>query len=293
MNTSQLECFLTVADTLSFAMAARELNLTQPAVSQQIKNLEDELGARLFNRTTRNVTLTQEGMLFIEDAKDILKTCERAKKKLSHEPEAERVRFVIGTHTYGEVSRVSPVLKELRIQFPELYPEFRVVPFQHLFRLLYDNETDVIISFKESQQSQGSNRYMEFAQIPITVILPEADPFAKKENISADDLSQRKLILVDPQKCPYELSQVSYRVSRDRSASDVYFTESVESALTLARAGFGAAVFPDISAWNEPSMKSIPLADTAPLSYGAYYKSAKGNPVLKRFLELSRQLWGE
>ena len=69
MNTFQLTCFIAVANTLSFARAAENLHVTQPAVTHQIKVLEQELGVPLLHRSTRSVTLTPEGQTFLEDAK--------------------------------------------------------------------------------------------------------------------------------------------------------------------------------------------------------------------------------
>lgn len=74
MNTVQLECFVTVAEHLNFSKASRVLKITQPAVSHQIRTLEEELDVKLFNRTSKSVTLTQEGILFLADAQLILKT---------------------------------------------------------------------------------------------------------------------------------------------------------------------------------------------------------------------------
>ena len=68
MNTFQLTCFMTVAETLNFARAAERLNITQPAVTHQIRSLEEELEVKLFKRTTRLVELTPSGYLFINDA---------------------------------------------------------------------------------------------------------------------------------------------------------------------------------------------------------------------------------
>ena len=64
MNTTQLECFVEVANYLNFSKAAQQLRLSQPAVSHQINTLEDELGVKLFHRTSKSVRLTQEGYLF-------------------------------------------------------------------------------------------------------------------------------------------------------------------------------------------------------------------------------------
>ena len=74
MNTVQLECFIAVAEYLNFSKASRSLKITQPAVSHQIQTLEEELEVKLFNRTSKSVTLTHEGALFLTDAQLILKT---------------------------------------------------------------------------------------------------------------------------------------------------------------------------------------------------------------------------
>ena len=79
MNTVQLECFLAVAEYLNFSRAAEFLKITQPAVSHQITSLEDELGIRLFVRTSKNVNLTEAGLMFMEDASSILKIASGAK----------------------------------------------------------------------------------------------------------------------------------------------------------------------------------------------------------------------
>ena len=66
MNTTQLECFMAVANFLNFSRAAELLPLPQPAVRHQISALEDEMGGRLFHRPTKSVRLTQEGYLFTQ-----------------------------------------------------------------------------------------------------------------------------------------------------------------------------------------------------------------------------------
>ena len=83
MNTFQLSCFLTVAETLNFARAAKQLNVTQPAVTHQIRSLETELGVKLFKRSTRSVELTREGSIFINDAKSMIAISLRAKSGLN------------------------------------------------------------------------------------------------------------------------------------------------------------------------------------------------------------------
>ena len=82
VNTFQLTCFLAVADTLNFARAAELLHVTQPAVTAQIHSLEKEMNVKLFKRTTRSVKMTEEGLIFLDDAKRIVEISNRAKKKV-------------------------------------------------------------------------------------------------------------------------------------------------------------------------------------------------------------------
>ena len=87
VNTFQLACFLSVAENLSFARAAEQLHVTQPAVTHQIKVLEQELATDLFHRSTRSVALTRNGQLFLEDARQILELERQAKSRFEGEME--------------------------------------------------------------------------------------------------------------------------------------------------------------------------------------------------------------
>ena len=95
-NTFQLTCFLTAAETLSFVKAARQLNVTQPAITHQIRSLEEELNTQLFKRTTRSVEITQEGLIFLNDAKNVLNIITLAKKRFE-EPVVDERQFFCGS----------------------------------------------------------------------------------------------------------------------------------------------------------------------------------------------------
>lgn len=95
---------MAVAQYLNFSKAAESVSITQPAVSHQIGSLEDELGVKLFVRTSKSVSLTREGIMFISDAEQILKIAGSAKFRLSEKPEDEPVRLDIGCHNQAELN---------------------------------------------------------------------------------------------------------------------------------------------------------------------------------------------
>ena len=106
MNTTQLECFMEVANYLNFSRAAEHLRLTQPAVSHQINTLEDELGVRLFHRTSKSVRLTQEGYLFIQYAGEILKLSGLSKARIRQAQRSVSKRLVIGCRSTAELRMI-------------------------------------------------------------------------------------------------------------------------------------------------------------------------------------------
>ena len=288
MNTSQLACFLTVAEALNFAMAAERLHITQPAVTQQIRTLEDELGFKLFNRTTRTVELTKAGLFFINDAKNVLETLARTKKRGGESFEDTRVQLRIGCHAHHEIELFPALLCELRESWPEVYPVFRVIPFRHLYQQLIEDDLDVVIGFREGGLNKYVN-YRELAKIPIVALVPQEHPLAGRTEIAPEELKGEKLIAGEPWSCPEQLRAAQYALIEDKSALDVYLCDSGEGASALAAAGFGIAVLPKIAPCALPGLRRIPIRGPEPMSYGVYYKSLAGKPELKAFIELAKR----
>ena len=288
MNTFQLTCFLTVAETLSFAKAARLLNVTQPAVTHQIHSLEEELNAKLFKRTTRSVEITQEGLIFLNDAKNVLNIITLAKKRFEEPAADERQFFSIGCHSHNEMYLLPGILRQMADSCPMLYPVFQVVPFQHLYQLLEEDAVDVVIAFQEKGSKKEIGIYRELTQVRVAGILPASHPLAEKKLLDADDLRTQRLLLLDPQRCPDRLNAIQHGLAAERAVSDLLMCGSADACVTLAKAGFGIAVQPDFPPLRDPALAYIPIKDVEPLSYGAYYKSVTGKPLLKLFLQLCK-----
>ena len=115
MNTFQISCFLAVAEHLNFARAAEQLHVTQPAVTQQIHSLEKELGVSLFARTTRSVRLTQEGRLFLQDARQLFHLANRAKARFQNASTGGIQDLAVGCDSYPCLFALSGVLSLIHI----------------------------------------------------------------------------------------------------------------------------------------------------------------------------------
>ena len=123
MELRHLRYAVAIADTLHFGQAAERLRISQPPLSQQIKQLEDELGVRLFHRTNRQVRVTEAGKMFIEEARLILAQAEHAGRVGSRVGAGERGQLIIGVAGPADAQIFVDALR----LFGKRHPEVRVV----------------------------------------------------------------------------------------------------------------------------------------------------------------------
>lgn len=181
MNTTQLECFVAVAEHLNFSRASEELKMTQPAVSHQIRSLETELETVLFKRTSKSVTLTEEGILFLADAQLILKTSLLAKERLGrHE---HFVSFEVGCHNHMELNLLPPIFAELTEEFPLLHPSIQLVPFPSLLGLIENRQIHAAFGVKEGQ-NKSSLYFRELCSAPVACVCSPEHPLARYETLT-------------------------------------------------------------------------------------------------------------
>ena len=289
MTTMQLECFLAVAETLNFAKAAGQLNVTQPAVTQQIRSLEEELNVQLFKRTTRVVQMTPEAYAFLDDARHILHMIHFTKQRFKERSDVGRLPFCIGSHTYEDLDLLADILRSMADTYPELHPVFQVVPFQHLYKLLAEETVDVIVAFQSKDDKESYGTYREFMKIPVMGIVPANHSLAQSGYLTVEELRKHRVIFTAPHKCPSGLRAFQNELIRDRVLADMMFCEDPEAAVLLAKAGFGVALLPKLPGQSDAKLKVIPVQGVEPLSFGAYYKSTSGKPILKEFLRLCRE----
>ena len=289
MNTFQLSCFLAVCEYLNFAQAAEVLHVTHPAVSQQIKSLEKELGVRLFERTTRSVSLTEEGMAFFPDAQQIVAISERASKRFVGGLDKPIETLSIGCYSFAYMLPLSNVLKRLRSIHPELHPNIQTIPFRHIYQRLENGDLDAVIGFREAPGTKVNALFKEFAKVPVVCVCSGSHPLAKAKEICLEDLKNEKLVLFTPPKGMIPIIRLQGQLMGQRPPSEFYFCESSESIMILVTAGYGISVLPDFLVPDIPDISKIPLKDAEPLSFGIYYKSLQRKPALRDLIQCAKE----
>lgn len=289
MNTAQLECFVAVANYLNFARAAEELHITQPAVTHQINALETELTVKLFSRTTRQVSLTQGGRMFLPDAESILQSTRLAKSRFARDSDESFSSFSVGCHSTTELSMLPEVLRTFTEQFPRVHPVLKTVPFHSLINLLENGTIDVMFDFENERLIKRDYTYCELLRTTVMCAMAPSHPLAGQAVITQEDLLSQSLILQEPFRISPALFELQKPIADNHAAKDLYFCESTEAALTLAKAGLGLTMVFDILPLRETSLLYIPLENAPTLSYGIYYKRRDRSEETKCFLSLCKK----
>ena len=268
MNTVQLECFLAVAQYLNFSKAAESVSITQPAVSHQIGSLEDELGVKLFVRTSKSVSLTREGIMFISDAEQILKIAGSAKFRLSEKPEDEPVRISIGCHNQAELNVLTPALREMSGLYDDLLPYIVLTPFKSIDNQLKDQKIQLLLSFKSPHKQPFD--YVELCRCQFMCLCQKDHPLAKADSLDVDDISGRP-IFIERHTCPDEIFALQHRILANGKVDKIIFCVDYESAVAMAEAGLGFMIFPAIGDAYKGPLKAIPIKGVKDISFGVYY----------------------
>ncbi len=283
MNTTQLECFLAVANSLNFSRAAEQLRLTQPAVSHQISSLEDELGVRLFSRTSRSVRLTQEGYLFTQYAGEILRLFNVSRGRVRAVGEDTARTLGIGCRNTLELRLLTRALGRLRGESEGFIPLLRVVPHDSLEMLLLDGEIAMMPTFRESCPKGAV--YRELCSVGVACAVSHESPAAGRESLSVQEIcALGRVALSRPNASPREIVAVQNQLIAGHSPGDIIFCESIETQLATIAAGFAVAVFAKTPGLELAGVEFIPVEDTTRLSYGVAYMADELTPLLRRLM---------
>ena len=196
MELRHLRYFIAVADELSFTRAAQRLHTAQPSLSQQIRNLEDEVGTPLFERTRRKVELTEAGKVFLAEARLVVAQADRAVARARQVGQG-RATVTIGFVPAAEIRVFPVILPRLRLRFPEVNVELRSLPTAEQEDALLRGDIDV--AFMRRPVVSPELRSEVVLTEPLVVVLPSGHPLAKLKRIAPAQLSGEPFISTHPQ----------------------------------------------------------------------------------------------
>ena len=256
MELRQLKYFIRVADCLNFSEAAKESCISQSTLSQQIKQLEQELGSELFLRNSRTVSLTEAGMELLPYARTTIKDADAC---------IERIRdlkdILTGTMNIGVTYSFSPILTETIFSFIKKYPKVKLnifyKPMSELMDMLRDRKVDFVLAFKPSAPMEGIESHILF-QNYLAAIVSSTHSLASEKKVSLEQIAQHGIAL--PSKglqARNMLDKVLERYNFNLKAR--IELNDPDILLNLVRQSNLVTVLAEASIHNERGVKAVPI----------------------------------
>jgi DNA-binding transcriptional LysR family regulator len=249
----QIRHFAAVAETGSFTKAAMRAAVSQPALSVSIAKLEEELGVRLFHRSSKSVTLTPAGRRFHTTAQDVLGACNKVKAELRARVADRPLRIgVLRTLPSGHLARL---IETLQGELPETRIELVDGTREELHAQLAARRLLACISLKAG--SEPGQRSVELLREDYGLVVALNHRFAFHENVQLSDLNGERFIIRT--HCEAYDSTTKVMAERGIRSVVVYRTDQDDRALALVGAGLGVALMPSI--FDAPNVKKVPVRD--------------------------------
>ena len=256
MELRQLKYFVKVAETLNFSEAAKSLFVTQSTLSQQIKQLEQDLDSQLLTRSSHSVSLTEAGEELLPYARKVLSDAELCGIRLQ-----DLKDLLCGTLNIGVTYSFSPILTEALVTFMKLYPNVKLNifyrPMAELMEMLQNGEVDFALAFKPSVEMKDVVSHVLF-QNCLAAIVGDMHSLASRD----------KITLAEPAKCELALPSTGLQARNAlEKILEKYPCElklraelnEVNILLKLIRQNHLVTVLAEASIHNEKGIRAIPL----------------------------------
>jgi DNA-binding transcriptional LysR family regulator len=271
MELRHLRYFVAVAEELHFRRAAERLHVAQPAVSEQVRKLEDELGVRLLNRTQRSVSLTDAGAAMLEEARRVLMQAERAMAAARDARDSAATRLRVGYLPDSLPLVVPRALQDLGKSMPNVQISLETGAARTLIEEVRAGRIDAAVVSLPAP-TNGLQRTLLGSQSAV-VAMPVMHPHATADAIDLERLAPERIVML-----PREVNPAFYdgvlSVCRDAEISPAIahtLEPRVELALLAVSAGAGLAILPESVAGSVtvPGIRFVPLAADQPICESA------------------------
>lgn len=247
LDTRRLRVFLVVAEELHFSRAARRLHISQPALSQQIRTLEREIGVPLFSRSSRQVELTASGRALLETAPIALYEVSQAMERAQHAANGDVGRLAIGSVRTGLASITPRIMRAVREELPMLRLDAFHMDTAAQLISLSDRRIDVGVV--RAAPASEDIAVQPLVTEPLHVVLPADHPLAATESVDPAALAAEPFVLW-PRHLGADFFDIVIVYCREHGFSPRIAAEGtdIDTQLALVAAGIGVSLQPSFYA---------------------------------------------
>lgn len=296
LELRQLRYFVTVAEELHFGRAALRLHMTQPPLSQTIQALEELLGAAVFERNRRGVTLTPAGSALLPEARRLLAQAQELPQLVQRAAAGEVGRLTLAFVSSADYSVLPPFLRAYRAAYPQVQITLQEATSDLQLDDLLHNRIDAGLLIPPlPDKARAELDYLPVLREPLVLAVPAGLPALNKRGkqaLHALPALPALPLIIFPRAISPALYDAILSVFRDAGVTPEIGQQAIQmqTIVGLVSAGMGMALVPQsVSNLMRPGVEYRALAHTTPLvETGLAWRRDNASPVLRGFLELLR-----
>lgn len=291
MELRHLRAFIAVAEEMHFGRAAERLHLSPPPVSLAIKELEEELGIRLFERTSRRIALTAGGQEVLRDARTIVARTESMRRHAHAAASGLSGSLSVGFISPPTYSFLPDVLRRFGVDYPEVRLSLHEASSDQIINDLESGVLDVGFMFPPLEEIQ-SFTYQPTSRYELIAALPEAHPLARAKRVPLERLSGERFLLFERHQGAFMFDLVVATCMNHGFSPRLFHARQQHTIVSLVSAGFGVALVPDcVQVMRREGVVYRPLRGAPPVvESGMAWRSDDDSPILREFLQYAPRL---
>lgn len=283
----QLRYFVTLMQEMHFGRAAEVLGISQPSLSQSIRQLEEELGVRLLQRTSRRVKPTNAGRVFQDEAVQTLKQLEQSCRAAQRAARGENGGLTIGFATTAIMGGLHERIRLYKERYPQVTLVLRELLVDSLIQQLHQGELDLICTDSEVLDHGLQSRTLDSP--PWVLAISTAHPLAGKRNLHLSDLAREQFIF-PTNHAHHTLHDRMFQACKNAGflPDRRYFADTVPAAVLMAAAQLGVAIVYELPGFRPPGVVYKRLAGLdLTLSMQMAWRKGELTPLAANFLRLA------
>lgn len=286
MEMRHLRCLVAVAEELHFGRAARRLHLSQPPVSLAIKELEQELGVRLFERSSRQIALTREGEVVLRDARAVLA---RTASLRQHAQDASRGMggsLALGFISLATYSYLPAAIDRFTRRFPDVRLGLQESTTDEILAGLENASIDVGCLFASPGLPTGL-RYQATSRETLVIALPEQHPMARLARVPLEKLANERFLAFERHFGPMMFDTVVSACMRHGFSPRIFPARQMHTIVSLVAGGIGVALVPhSVQVFQRTGVVFRPLrGDRITVESGVAWRSGDDAPLVTAFMD--------
>lgn len=294
MNTNQLRYFVASAESKSFTKAADQYYISQTAITQQIRALEETLGVALFDRSSRPIALTPAGRTFLTDAREILERMDNAVHRVQEASVGMVGNLRVGyTKGYERNDRANGMMRQFHVKYPNVLISCYRRNTDFLAAGLLKDEFDIIFTWDSTELMK--NEEVECVLVersPLMVAVYGSHPLARRQAIRRQELRNEKILFMTPSSNGESVGDLRFYEKYEAAGyhpNIIFRSNDAESILMMIAAEEGVSILPAYVTQklvNVENLEFIPLTgEDEVVEIIAAWKKDSGNTVLQQLTD--------